>query len=207
MRYPTTPKTLIDRLKAGEEIAWEEFDRRYRPVIVDLGQLKGLTPGECEELAQDALLRLFNRDKVHRFQPGIARFRTWFGEILKGLIIDILRRRKPTVDMPPEYWDAQPASDSDAPDLVFDVALREKWWRLIEEDALLKLKQAVKDETYSAFDLYVRQGRPIAEVSKVLGISRPRIYLAKTRCLKLLRAMIEQAKTDDPELGVFTGEF
>ena len=96
MKYPTTIKTLIDKLRDGDSLSWEEFYDRYNGIIRDLGNAKGLTLDECDDLVQEVMLRFFHTSKTFQFEPDIARFRTYFGRIVEGKIIDILRKRMNT---------------------------------------------------------------------------------------------------------------
>ena len=93
MRYPTTSKTLLDKLQSGDAVSWTEFFDRYRGIIVSLGNLKGLTPEECDDLVQEVMLCFFKNSKTFVFNPQIARFRTYFGRIIQARIFDLLRRR------------------------------------------------------------------------------------------------------------------
>lgn len=39
MNYPPTRKTLLEKIKNGDEIYWNEFYSRYAPVIKYVGRL------------------------------------------------------------------------------------------------------------------------------------------------------------------------
>ena len=93
MRYPTTSKTLLDKLQSGDAVSWTDFFDRYRGIIVSLGNLKGLTPEECDDLVQEVMLCFFKNSKTFVFNHQIARFRTYFGRIIQARILDLLRRR------------------------------------------------------------------------------------------------------------------
>ena len=95
LKYPETSKTLLEKMTGGDEVSWEEFIARYSEIIISLGRLKGLTDTECDDLLQEVMFRFFQNSKTFVFDPGIARFRTYFGRIIHGKIIDILRKRPP----------------------------------------------------------------------------------------------------------------
>lgn len=61
MRYPTTIKTLIDKLKDGDSVSWDEFYEKYNKIIIDVGHAKGLTDDECNDLVQEVMLRFFQK--------------------------------------------------------------------------------------------------------------------------------------------------
>ena len=197
MAYPTTSTTLLDRL-SGDESAWTEFFDRYREAIVDLGCFKGLTPDECADLVQNVMIRFFRRVEAgFKYDPSLARFRTFFSRLVKGCIYDLLRRREHPQAASPELADAD---DGDRPDELLDMAIMEKWRSILREEALLELARRVDEKTFQAFERYALDGRPPRETAKLLGMSVGSVYVAKTRCVKILRETILRLNAEDPEL-------
>ena len=198
MRYPTTSKTLLDKLQSGDAVSWTEFFDRYRGIIISLGNLKGLTPEECDDLVQEVMLCFFKNSKTFVFNPQIARFRTYFGRIIQARILDLLRRRYRSNRLfsESESDDKEP----ETPDFLLNEALLCEWRKLLLEDALALLRERVAPETYLAFDLHMRQSLPVEEVVRTLSVNRQFVYTAKTRCLKILKQTIADRNRQDPEL-------
>lgn len=198
MRYPTTSKTLLDKLQSGDAVSWTEFFDRYRGIIISLGNLKGLTPEECDDLVQEVMLCFFKNSKTFVFNPQLARFRTYFGRIIQARILDLLRRRYRSNRLfsESESDDKEP----ETPDFLLNEALLCEWRKLLLEDALALLRERVAPETYLAFDLHMRQSLPVEEVVRTLSVNRQFVYTAKTRCLKILKQTIADRNRQDPEL-------
>ena len=198
MRYPTTSKTLLDKLQSGDAVSWTEFFDRYRGIIISLGNLKGLTPEECDDLVQEVMLCFFKNSKTFVFNPQLARFRTYFGRIIQARILDLLRRRYRSNRLfsESESDDKEP----ETPDFLLNEALLCEWRKLLLEDALALLRERVAPETYLAFDLHMRQSLPVEEVVRTLSVNRQFVYTAKTRCLKILKQTIADWNRQDPEL-------
>ena len=197
MPYPTTRTTLLNRL-SGDEAAWTEFFERYRGEIVDLGRFKGLSADECADLVQNVMIRFFRKvEGGFRYDPTLARFRTFFSRLVKGCIYDQLRRRDRSAVAFSELPDA---ADGERPDELLDMAIMEKWRHILREEALLELAQRVDDKTFQAFELYALEGRPPRDTAELLEMSVNSVYVAKTRCLKILRETILRLNTEDPEL-------
>ena len=203
MRYPTTSKTLLDKLQSGDAVSWTEFFDRYRGIIVSLGNLKGLTPEECDDLVQEVMLCFFKNSKTFVFNPQIARFRTYFGRIIQARIFDLLRRRYQSNRLASEMVDPD-GSELETPDFLLNEALLCEWRKLLLEDALALLRERVAPETYLAFDLHMRQSLPVEEVMRTLSVNRQFVYTAKTRCLKTLKQIIADWNRQDPELELNT---
>ena len=198
MRYPTTSKTLLDKLQSGDAVSWTEFFDRYRGIIISLGNLKGLTPEECDDLVQEVMLCFFKNSKTFVFNPQLARFRTYFGRIIQARILDLLRRRYRSNRLfsESESDDKEP----ETPDFLLNEALLCEWRKLLLEDALALLRERVAPETYLAFDLHMRQSLPVEEVVRTLSVNRQFVYTAKTRCLKILKQIVADWNRQDPEL-------
>ena len=167
LKYPETSKTLLEKMTGGDEVSWEEFIARYSEIIISLGRLKGLTDTECNDLLQEVMFRFFQNSKTFVFDPGIARFRTYFGRIIHGKIIDILRKRPP-VSQSVETLPEDPADADDGPDDILNTALLYEWRALILHDAMELLRKEVEPITYCAFELYMVQEMPIDQVIKLV---------------------------------------
>ena len=55
LKYPTTSKTLLDRIAAGDEISWDEFYERYGGIVRALARLKGLNAAEADDICQQVM--------------------------------------------------------------------------------------------------------------------------------------------------------
>lgn len=197
MPYPTTGTTLLGRLNR-DEAAWEEFFDRYRQVVADIGCYKGLSPEECSDLVQEVMLRFHRKVEAgFRYDPSLAKFRTFFSRLIKGCVYDLIRRRDrhciPVADPPDSVG-------SDRPDELLDMALLEKWRSIIREEAMLELARRVGEKTFQAFELYAIEERSADETAALVGLSVNSVYVAKSRCAKILREIIRQLNAEDPEL-------
>ena len=207
MHFPTTSKTLINSLHDGNDVSWQSFFDRYAGPIRELGALKGLTPDECDDLVQEVMLRFVKRSHTFRFDPAIARFRTFFSGMIRGLIIDIKRRReqftatdnKSTADMADE--------DHALPDELLDEALLLKWQEFIKDNILSQLRKTVSPLNYSIFELHVLQNCSSRETARLLNVSLPKVYLVKSRCIKHLQKFCRQAMQYAPDMELNADEF
>ena len=41
LKYPTTSRTLLDKIASGDEISWDEFFIRYSPIVKALADRMG----------------------------------------------------------------------------------------------------------------------------------------------------------------------
>ena len=191
MNYPTTRKTLLEKIKNGDEIYWNEFYNRYAPIIKYVGRLYNFSETECDDLVQNVMLKFFNQSKNFTYQEGKVKFRTYFSTIVRSQAIDYIRKNKKEFsgDFEISSFDTQ-----------FETMFMEEWKQSVLNDALDELRLRVDPITYQAFELYGLQSRDPQEVAAVLGIKKDQLYVAKSRCSKILRETISRIKAADEEL-------
>ena len=194
---PDTPKTLLEKLRGGDEVSRTEFYALYREMIVSLGTLKGLNSAECDDLVQDVMILFFEKAKDFHFQPEKAHFRTWFGKIIHGKIVDLLRKRKPA--LPEEALTSVPA-ETDSPDKLFDLACQAELRKVYLQEALQRLKPKIEPETYRIFEYYVLKNHSASDTMRLFGISRNQLDKTKSRVQAILRKIAAEMKREDPEM-------
>lgn len=194
----TTRKSLLARVREGGEIPWQEFYDSYKPLILLCGGDCGLTDDEKDELVQKVMCEIFQRDIIGKYDPDHVpddvvfkhdptrgRFRHYLRKIIRYQALKIIAQR--SGDVP--FDDAVAA---DAPDDGWNSAWDNEWKRHVFNMALAELKGRIQPETYSAFEMYALQNRPIAEVAQFHDMSPSSVYTAKSRCIKLLHEIVKE---------------
>ena len=194
---PNTPKTLLEKLRDGDAVSQTEFYNLYREMIVSLGALKGLNRAECDDLVQEVMILFFGKARDFHFQPERAHFRTWFGKIIHGKIVDLLRKRKPA--LPEDVLTAIP-SETDSPDRLFDLACQAELRKVYLQDALQRLKTRIEPETYRIFEYYVLKNHSAPDTMRLFGISRNQLDKTKSRTLAILKEIVAEMRRDEPEM-------
>jgi RNA polymerase sigma-70 factor (ECF subfamily) len=191
LKYPTTSKTLLERIAAGDEISWDDFYNRYCGIIRNLAKFKGLNDAEADDICQQVMLQFFKQSKTFKFDPDIARFRTYFGKIINSRIKDHFRRKKevPSDEIEPEPFEGKT-----------DELFLTEWRKMILQEAERELKNRVAPETFQAYELYAVQSRPVEKVAAYLNCSVNQVYQAKKRCFAMMREILIRMNEQDPEL-------
>ncbi|UFZ04725.1 RNA polymerase sigma factor [Bradyrhizobium ontarionense] len=100
-------KELLDRLSAGDEIAFRllverHIDRAYAIALRIVGNA-----ADAEDVVQDTMLKIWTHRG--RWQHGRAKFSTWLYRVVSNRCIDIHRKpRTENVDVVPEVADGKP---------------------------------------------------------------------------------------------------
>ena len=190
LKYPTTSKTLLDKIASGDEISWDEFYRKYAPVIKAVAKYKGIEY-DADDICQQVMMHFFKQSKTFKFDPGIAKFRTYLGRIVSWKIVDYYRKKREKLS---GELDAVPVYAE------LDKIYMAEWHKVIIAEAEDELRKRVSPDTYQAYQLYAVQGRPVEKVAAFLECSVNQVYQAKKRCFAMMREILLKMNEADPEL-------
>lgn len=198
-----TRASLLGRLKDLEDQpSWQEFFDAYWRLIYSVALKAGLTDAEAQDVVQETVISAARHLPGFHYDPKVCSFKTWLLRLARWRIIDQLRKRLPA-SQPVEAAvedDATATALLDrltrgvAPDL--EQIWTEEWEKLVLAAAIDRAKQQVRPEQFQIFDLYALRGMPATQVAKLLGVSVARVYLAKHRVARVVRAealWLEQA--------------
>ena len=195
--YPSTHKTMLEKIQSGDEVSWQEFYDRYSPVVLQAGGSYGLTPEECRDVLQNVMLKFFRHDLILKYDSKRARFRTYFNQILCSCICDYRRqKRQLSPEIGTEKLPDQPVP-AEADQLFLD-----EWRSQMLQEALDRLRNQVKPETFLAFHLTAFQGKSVKAAAEFLKTDVNMIYVARSRCAAKLKEIISIINREDPELGL-----
>jgi RNA polymerase sigma factor (sigma-70 family) len=107
--FPTTVWTRIHEAGAHDDVAMEEFARRYRPAILEYIERRGFRQRGADDLCQEVFVRLLRGGVLAKADRGRGRFRGLLLAVTRHVIHDQLRKRR---DVPVEDLD-QPDQDPD----------------------------------------------------------------------------------------------
>jgi RNA polymerase sigma-70 factor (ECF subfamily) len=192
---PATRQSLLVRLKDPEDVqAWIEFVAIYTPLINRLARAKGFQEADAADLAQDVFHAVAGA--IDRYDPNPARgsFRGWLFRIARNLMINSLaaRRLRPQATGDSDVrqlLDHVPAADSGAT-AWFDAEYRRGLFRWAAD----QVRGEFRDSTWRAFWLTAVEEQEPGNVASVLEISVGAVYIAKSRVMARLRAVIDEVE-------------
>jgi RNA polymerase sigma-70 factor, ECF subfamily len=97
---------LMRRVAGGDAAATRTVVARYLPQVLALGRRMLKDAAEAEDVAQDAMLRLWQMAPRWREDAPVG---AWLYRVAHNLAIDRIRRRRPTVDVDSAVDLADPA--------------------------------------------------------------------------------------------------
>jgi RNA polymerase sigma-70 factor (ECF subfamily) len=148
---------LLDRLREGDETAFEMLMRKYQRPVAQLAYRLVGNAADAEDLAQQAFVQ------VYRHHPGFQRqssFKTWLYRIIINLCKNHVRRRRPS-----EELDAEQPLAAGGPTALSGA---------IEEQRLARIRAALAElprRQREVVALRVYEDMPYEQIARVLGCS------------------------------------
>lgn len=186
----TTTTELLDGLhRTGDRAAWDEFDRRYRPILIAFLRRMGLNETDAADVAQETLACFVRDFRLGRYDREQGRLRSWLIGIARCRLADLRRaagRRR--------VLRGESAMEGLADDENDEAAWEAEERRFIFEQAIAELRRTARfnPRTLEAFERVVLQHEPIESVSAALGLTPQAIYSVKNRVVERLREIVQR---------------
>ena len=189
----TTRKTLLSKIRTGNEIGWQEFYEIYKMPIEAMTHKYGWDSADTPDLIQQVMLAVFNNGKFSYDPAKGTKFRAWMGTITRNKMNDIFRKRCSLMDKNTIRVSRKGIKD---PDMGVAVGEFDEKWNIaytkhVVSQAMEQLKLEVKPASYQAFEMLTLQEASAPDVAKATGMTVEAVYLLKTRCVSRLKRIIK----------------
>jgi len=189
---PDTSLTLIERVQKvpADGEAWDEFVRRYHPMIRDWCVRWGLQHSDADDVAQEVLVKLLAAMRRFQYDPSRS-FSAWLKVVTHNALSDFCadRRKEPgrvALDVA--------IAEQEAARAEFERGLEELIDRDLFETAMRRVARRVKPVTWEAFRLTALEGLSGKEAGERLQIPVAHVFVARNRVQKSLHDEIRVMK-------------
>jgi RNA polymerase sigma factor (sigma-70 family) len=186
---------MLDRIRAGDEVGWDEFFRCYRPLILLRGGDRGLRDDEKQDLVQDVMVSVFRGQRSFRYDRAKGRYRDFLKKVIDRRAFDMLRKRRPE-ERELAALDRDGAMLTSADFEETERRWDDAWRQHLFEEALARVRTEVTEKTYQAFEMSVLDNVDPRLTAETLDIGIGSVYMAKNRVLKRLRPIIAGLEAD-----------
>jgi RNA polymerase sigma-70 factor (ECF subfamily) len=190
---PTTRITLLARLRDLRDCAaWEEFVELYAPLIYGLARRHTLQDADAGDVTQEVLRAAVQSLPGFALDPRRGTFRGWLFTVALNQIRKFAhsRKRHPRGSGDPAaqaFLEEQPAPEEEA-------RWEQEYQARLFAWAAEKAKPSFREPTWQAFWWTAVEGRDARSVALTLGLTPGAVYIAKSRVLARIRALIEDVE-------------
>ena len=173
----STDEVLLAAYAAGDAAAARELARRFLPRILGYARRMLQDPAEAEDVAQEAMLRLWRM--APGWRPGEALVSTWLWRVAANLVTDRLRRRRGGLDL-----EAVPEPEDPAPSALQVLQQADR------AAALEAALAALPERQRQAVVLRHVEGLPNPEIARIMGIGVEAVESLTARGKRALAALL-----------------
>jgi RNA polymerase sigma-70 factor (ECF subfamily) len=189
---------LLLRLRDHQDHqAWTQFVEVYAPLIYDYARQRGLQDADAADLTQTCLRRFAVTVRSLDYDPQRGSFRGWLFTLVRNQLRDFLDRPK---SCPQGSGDArmQQLLENQAAPLRDDEAEWDREWRRhLFAWAAEQVRPRVQEATWQAFWKTAVENQSGRDVARELGLTVAAVYLAKSRVMARLRAVVHEVQEEE----------
>lgn len=178
MKRDITSVTMLDKLKNGDAVEWQDFCENYKQYVDR--RLRGLVPdSDRDDLLQRVML------KVHKYLPrfehqGKGSFHGWLRRILNTELSDFLRERGRTPQLPEEL--AELANEDDV----------SRHWSRVHNNYVIRylldrIRAEVSPQEYEILHLRYFNDCTYQQIAERVGKTAPAVVHIHARLMRRLR--------------------
>lgn len=186
-----TRLSLLDALRAGDAVAWSQFVPLYAPLIYCWCRRAGLSAEDSADLLQQVLVKVWAGIAAFESRAGSS-FRGWLAIITRRALLDFFRAQRgaPSAAGGTEALRTfhQLPADIERSTEFLNADLRG-----LAQRAMRMLHTSIPPESQKLFELTILNNHSTAEAAALLGSTPVAVRKAKSRLLKKLREILEDA--------------
>jgi RNA polymerase sigma-70 factor (ECF subfamily) len=187
-----THASILLRLKETDtlprQVAWKDFYNFYAPIISGFARNLGASPQDIQDVIQDVVMGFYRASPDFHYDPAKGRFRGF----LKVCTFRALRARFAHG----QRFRTNKLEDLDPESPEVTGLWTQQWDEELLRKAMLQVRADYQGEeqrrTFQAFEMYVVQGKPAAEVAQELDMKVNSVHKAKERITRALREKVAQ---------------
>ena len=194
---PTRATLLIRIRDQADREAWSQFVEIYAPLIYGFGRNRGLQDSDAADLTQDVLRSVAGAISRLDYDPRKGTFRSWLFTIVRNRLRNELkakaRREQASGDSGvAARIEAEPSREDD-----WETTWQRDHQQRLFAWAAAQVEAEVEPRTWQAFWRTTVDGSSGKAAAEELGMTLASVYLAKSRVMSKLRALVREAESEE----------
>ena len=197
MGLETTQPSLLSRVRnPADDIAWREFDAKYRELILRYCRARGLQTSDAEDVRQIAMTNLSKSLRSFEYKPARGRFRGYLGQVVRSAI----SRHFSRPDAPARALDTNVLVTVEADDAgQADEVWEREWVRHHYRQAMQAVRDAFDPKSVQMFDRLLA-GDGVSRLASDFQTTAQAVHKVKQRIRDRLKELIaEQIREEDDD--------
>ncbi len=191
---PPTRASLVLRLRdPQDEAAWREFVDLYGPFIYGFLRKQGVQDADAADLGQEVLGAVAGAVGRLEYDPARGSFRNWLFTIVRNKLSNWRRaQRKRLLDC--DEAAAEVLLEECPAPMRQEAEWEAEWEQKVFAWACTQVRRVVTELTWQAFWKSAIEDLPGKQVAAELGLSVAAVYLAHSRVLARLKALVQSTQ-------------
>ena len=176
---------LIRLADLGDQVAWSQFDERYKDLILRYSRRRGLQPTDAEDVRQMVMLNLAKQFGGFTYDPNKGRFRDYLGRVVRNAIHRLFR--SPNAKL--RGLDTHVENEIEAADSTLDDLWEEEWMHAHYRRALATVRSSADPKSVDVFQSLL-DGATLDEAAADFGMKREAVQKVKQRMRQRLQSCV-----------------
>jgi RNA polymerase sigma-70 factor (ECF subfamily) len=193
-----TRHSLLIRIRdATDRSAWNDFFKLYAPLVYSYAIKHGFQDADASDVAQEVMCTVARSINRFDYDPSKGSFRGWLVTVARNCIrkrCEQVRRQATTTGMTNAIQEKLQAPSQD---------FLSEWDREYELSvfhwAAERVRNEFQESTWQAFWQTTVDGKSVESTANALGISLGAIYIARSRVLARIRAVVTESRLWEDE--------
>jgi RNA polymerase sigma-70 factor (ECF subfamily) len=194
---PTRPSLLLRLRDHRDREAWAQFVDLYAPLLYGYLRKRGLQDADAADLTQACLRQVVVHVGSLEYDPGRGSFRAWLFTIVRNRLRDFRDRPRHLYQGSGDARRQRLLENQVAPAADESAQWEREWQRGLLAWAAEQVRPQVHEATWQAFWQTAVEDRSGKEVAAALGMTVTAVYLARSRVMARLRALIREVQADE----------
>jgi RNA polymerase sigma factor (sigma-70 family) len=195
---PSTRPSLLVRLRDPQDrLAWAQFVELYVPLIGAYARKRGLQDADAADLTQVCLRQVAAHVGSLEYDPRRGSFRGWLFTIVRNKLRDFRNRPRRLYEGSGDERVQRLLEAQAAPEPAEAAEWEREYRRGLLAWAAEQVRPQVHQATWQAFWQTAVEGKEAKEVAPALGLTVAAVYLAKSRVMTRLRALVREVQEEE----------